>query len=257
LYKIPANTLFLGKNLVFMPECHSTNTFALELCQQSPGSAEGTVVITANQSSGRGQRGNVWIVEPGKNLTFSVILRPSFLAIQDQFYLNIFSALAICDYLKEHSCESVRIKWPNDIYVREKKICGILIESQLQGSQITSSILGIGLNINQRNFTMDTATSLNLETGRHYNLQDELELMLGFLEARYLQLRQLKLQSLKTDYLNNMYWINEEHTFQSQELGTFNGAICGLDPAGQLLIRIDGKEKAFGIKDVVYSHSLR
>jgi len=256
LYKIPANTLFLGKNLVFMPECHSTNTFALELCQQSSSSAEGTVVITANQSAGRGQRGNVWIVEPGKNLTFSVILRPSFLPVKDQFYLNIFSALAICDYLKEAGCEDVRIKWPNDIYVRDKKICGILIESQLQGSKITSSVLGIGLNINQRNFTMGTATSLTLETGRDCDLQQALEQLLGFLEARYLQLRQ-KLQSLKIDYLDNLYWINEEHTFQSLELGVFNGTICGLDPAGQLLIRIDGKEKAFGIKDVAYVHAMQ
>ena len=116
MHKISANTLFFGKNLVFMPECHSTNSFALKLCQQSPLTADGTLVITSNQTDGRGQRGSTWQSEPGMNLTFSVIFKPTFLSVNGLFYLNVFSALAIRDYLTTKGCLEVFIKWPNDIY---------------------------------------------------------------------------------------------------------------------------------------------
>ncbi|MBA4054496.1 MAG: biotin--[acetyl-CoA-carboxylase] ligase, partial [Marivirga sp.] len=209
MYKIPASTLFLGKNLVFMPECHSTNTFALELCQQAPPPADGTVVITANQTAGRGQRGNSWFVEPGKNLTFSIILRTHFLAIKDQFYLNIFISLAVYDYLIHKQCPQPRIKWPNDIYTGDKKICGILIENQVLGNKLTNTIIGIGLNINQNRFEMDKATSLSQVWNTEFALQDELDTLLGIIEARYFLLKQNDFTELMSNYLDAMYWLNE------------------------------------------------
>ena len=120
MYKIPANTLFTGKNLVFVPDCPSTNTLALEISQQSP-VKEGTVVITDQQTAGKGQRGNTWEAEPRQNLTFSLILKPTFLAVNKQFYLNIVICLALKDYLRQKTSGPVHIKWPNDILVHQKK----------------------------------------------------------------------------------------------------------------------------------------
>ena len=129
MYKIPATTLFLGKNLIFMPECHSTNDTLLLLCQKE-NLPEGTLVITSSQTAGRGQRGNVWEAQKDKNLTFSFLLKPSFLPVIKQFYLNIFVSLGISDFLTTISGEKVQIKWPNDILLQEKKVSGILIEGK-------------------------------------------------------------------------------------------------------------------------------
>ena len=178
MYKIPANTLFIGKNLVFVPECPSTNTLALEISQQSP-VKEGTVVITDSQTAGKGQRGNTWEARPELNLTFSVILKPGFLAINKQFYLNVLISLGLRDYLKEKTSVTAYIKWPNDILVHGKKISGILIENQLRGSLLLNSIAGIGLNLNQKEFGSRSATSLSLLTGNEFDRSEELPRIIG------------------------------------------------------------------------------
>ena len=250
MYKIPANTVFMGKNLVFVPECHSTNDLALQLCQQRT-TSEGTVIITANQTAGRGQRGNTWHVEPGKNLTFSCIVKPTFLAIKDQFYLNIITALALYDYLLEKTDASIRIKWPNDMMANHKKIAGILIENQLQGNSFSSAVVGIGLNMNQGAFSINTATSLHQISNQFYDLNAELERILHRLEARYLQLKGGKENTLLADYLNVMYWRHELHTFVANDQ-TFDGTIVGLDDLGRLKISTSQGERVFGMKEIQY-----
>jgi BirA family transcriptional regulator, biotin operon repressor / biotin---[acetyl-CoA-carboxylase] ligase len=250
LYKIPANTLFIGKKLIFMPECHSTNSLALELCQQSQ-APEGTLVITDRQTAGRGQRGNTWESLPGMNLTFSVILKPTFLAIKDQFLLSIVTSLAIHNYLAEACNDPVHIKWPNDILVKQFKICGILIENQLTGEQFTHAVIGIGLNVNQQQFNVPTATSLSLIMGKGFDLQDVMEGLLSHLESRYLQLRQGRTQHLKEDYIKNLYRFNEHHTFQSGR-EQFAGKILGIDEHGRLRVLIRDQEKDFGIKEISF-----
>jgi BirA family biotin operon repressor/biotin-[acetyl-CoA-carboxylase] ligase len=240
----------MGKNFVFVPECHSTNDIAHKLCLQ-PGATEGTLVITHNQTKGRGQRGNRWESEPGRNLTFSLILKPSFLSVGDQFYLNIIASLAIADYLRAKSAHDIRIKWPNDVIAAGRKISGILIENQISGSSFSHVIMGIGLNINQRGFDVDTATSLALITGKEHDLQDELEALLEMLEARYLQLRQLDLTLLREEYLRNMYWLGEVHTFAAAS-DVFEGIIEGIDGSGKLVIKHNGRSRAFSLKEVSF-----
>ena len=251
MYKIPANTLFTGKNLVFVPDCPSTNTLALEISQQSP-VKEGTVVITDEQTAGKGQRGNTWEAEPRQNLTFSVILKPTFLAVNKQFYLNIVICLALKDYLRQKTSGTVHIKWPNDILVHEKKISGILIENQLQGSLISNSIVGIGLNINQKTFGSPTATSLSLVTGNDFVLGEELSVVLGCIESRYLQLRQGEYGILMDLYLGGMYRRHERHIFAADGL-TFEGVIEDVDEWGKLRIRTDDGVRSFGVKEIRYS----
>jgi BirA family transcriptional regulator, biotin operon repressor / biotin---[acetyl-CoA-carboxylase] ligase len=250
LYKILANTLFIGKKLIFMPECHSTNSLALELCQQSQ-VPEGTLVITDRQTAGRGQRGNTWESQPGMNLTCSVILKPTFLAIKDQFLLSIATSLAIRDYLAATCSDPVFIKWPNDILVKQFKICGTLIENQLVGEKFTYAVVGIGLNVNQQLFNIPMATSLFLIVGKSLDLQEVLEGVLSNLESRYLQLRQGRSQHLREDYLTYLYRLNEDHTFQSGDQ-QFIGKILGVDEQGRLRVLTRDQEKDFGIKEISF-----
>ena len=250
MYKIPATTLFLGKNLIFMPECHSTNDTLLLLCQKE-NLPEGTLVITSSQTAGRGQRGNVWEAEKDKNLTFSFLLKPSFLPVIKQFYLNIFVSLGIRDFLTEITGEKVHIKWPNDILLREKKISGILIETQLHGTRINSAIVGVGININQHQFTIPSATSLSLIANRNFDLPYCLEKLVHAIEIRYMQLRENRLDQLRSEFVDQLFRKDVDHFFYSNG-ARFSGEIKGIDDIGRLLIRIGDLEKSFDIKDVKY-----
>ena len=233
-----------------MPECHSTNTLALELCQQSYAS-EGSLVITNNQTAGRGQRGNTWESQAGMNLTFSVITKPTFLAVKDQFLLSMITSLAISDYLETITSAPVAIKWPNDILIGNLKTCGILIETQLTGEQFTAAVIGIGLNVNQQKFSVTTATSIGLVTQKVFDLQNVLEEVLSCLEARYLQLRRGKNRELREEYLKRLYRLNEQHVFQSRD-EQFRGEIIGVDDQGRLRVQSGDQERRFGIKEVSF-----
>lgn len=247
MYKIPANTLFVGKDLIFVPECHSTNTFALEL-SNLPSTKEGTVIVTDHQTAGRGQRGSSWETTKGMNLTFSVILKPSFLSIKDQFALNTFSALAIHDVLDKKSIEA-SIKWPNDVLINDKKVCGILIENQIRGSQVSNSIVGIGLNVNQDSFHVPTATSLRNVLNVVTDLSALLELVLEHLEKRYLQLKSGRLADLRSAFMEQLYWRNEQHSFVSGGI-TFKGTITGIDAEGRLEVATADGIKKFELKQI-------
>ncbi len=250
MYKILANTLFLGKNVVFVPECHSTNTLLLELAQKTQ-QPEGTLVITQAQTKGRGQRGNGWEAEPGKNLTFSLLLKPNFLEAHAQFNLTIAVSLALTDFLSAHLPTRPLIKWPNDILVQSKKITGILIENTLAGENIQQSVVGIGLNVNQQQFSIPTATSIQLETGQSHDLDTLLSELVICVESRYLQLRSGKINELRADYLNNLFWINEEQQFVSNG-HAFKGTIEGVDERGKLAVRDRDQVMYFGLKEISF-----
>jgi BirA family transcriptional regulator, biotin operon repressor / biotin---[acetyl-CoA-carboxylase] ligase len=251
LYKSPANTLFVGKNVVFVPECHSTNTLATQLSQNSA-VGEGTVVITRFQTAGRGQRGNTWSVEPGQNLTLSVVLTPGFLAVRHQFQLNIMTSLAVRDTLVDLlHIPDISIKWPNDILVHGKKISGILIENQLTGSSIQNSIVGIGVNVNQTRFEISTATSMKNEANQQFDLQHVFEMLLGKIEARYLQVKQSKQSVQLTEYLYSLYRRGERHLYEADS-DQFEGEIVGIDDGGRLAINANNEMKYFDVKQIRY-----
>ena len=250
MYKIPANTLFLGHNLVYVPECHSTNTLVADLVQKAT-ATEGTLVITEHQTAGRGQRGNTWQAAIGLNFTFSFLLQPRFLSIKDQFYLQRVVALGITDYLYPYFGDDVKIKWPNDILISGKKLCGVLIENQLSGASVSQSIVGIGLNVNQKEFALPAATSMALQSGYEFDLPQELEKLVEKLEARYLQLKQHREEQLKADYLQRMYWRHETHTFSAQG-DEFEGKIIGTNQMGLLQIESSEGVRTFDVKEVTY-----
>ncbi len=250
MYKIPANTLFIGQKLIYVPECHSTNSLLSEFDNQSA-LPEGATLITDHQTEGRGQRGNRWETEPGMNLTFSILLRPTFLEAKDLFQLNMAVALAVADALRTMLSEPITLKWPNDILVNDKKIGGMLIESQLQGFLLSSSVIGIGINVNQQNFEYPTASSLRNFTGTCLDLNDTFLRLLESIEKEYLELRTRKVSVLKQRYLASLYKFNELHRFEVGE-ENFTGAINDIDDDGRLCVVQQGTTRKFSFKEIKF-----
>jgi BirA family biotin operon repressor/biotin-[acetyl-CoA-carboxylase] ligase len=249
-------TQFLGKTVWYLPTCTSTNDMAKNHADNHD-LLEGTIIITSHQTAGRGQRGNTWQTVPNQNLTFSLLLNPSFLQIHEQFWLNIAVTLGITDALLA-VLPSTLIKWSNDIYNNNKKLGGILIENILQQRSIKQSIVGIGLNINQLDFDLPTATSLALATQKTWDLPTLLSSIILHIEKRYLQLRQqnpLTRQQLKETYLERLYGYQENRQFiRNGEL--FEGRIIGVSPEGYLGISIANQQTTqfFDIKEISFVH---
>jgi BirA family transcriptional regulator, biotin operon repressor / biotin---[acetyl-CoA-carboxylase] ligase len=247
LYKIPANTLFAGKRLVFMPSCHSTNTLAMEMVRGTA-TMEGTVVITHEQTAGRGQLGASWIAEPGKNLTLSLILKPGFLPLSQQHYFTMAIALGIYDVLSMH-CDQVAIKWPNDLYVGHRKIGGILIENTLKGSFLDTSVVGIGLNVNQTMFGLPHATSLCLATGTPHSLPHVFEHLMECLEKRYLQLRGGHTQALRDTYHRVLYRRGQPQDFIIKGK-PYTATVQEVDDLGRLVVHGENGLESFQNKEI-------
>lgn len=240
----------MAKELIYMPECHSTNDEAQKQIQQGS-IREGLVIITDNQTAGRGQRGNSWVTEPHKNLTFSVILQPTFLAVSEQMFLTMAVSLGIHDWLVTRISQGLKIKWPNDVLVNDKKLCGILIENHVAGYRINQSVVGVGLNVNQQTFNYPRATSLAAVTGRSETLPDAFCELIECMEYRYLQLRNGHESQLKADYLERLYRIGEASRFLSGGK-VFEGVLEGVSPEGMLEVRTPGGLRTFGFKEIEY-----
>lgn len=251
MYKIPANTLFMGQQLVFVPDCHSTNNEVQQLIQRN-GATDGVVIVTDNQTQGRGQRDTVWESEPGKNLTFSIGLRPNFVAVKDQFFLSMVVTLGVFDYLSSNIDQGdVHIKWPNDILVNGKKMCGMLIENNISQNQIQHAVVGIGLNVNQRSFKFPLATSMSLIEKKEFDLQELLIALLSSIEKRYLQLRQGELPVIKANYLEALFGRGEEQEFII-EGSRVKGILSGVESSGKLEVLVNGELNSFGFKEIEF-----
>ncbi len=254
MYKIPANTQIIGKKIIYLPTCHSTNDIASEI---TPQIEEGALVITDHQTQGRGQRGNTWEAEVGKNLTFSVVLKPSFLTVSQQFFLNMAVALAIsealrCFFLSPDIANDLKIKWSNDIYYADAKLGGILIENTLEGKNIKHTIVGIGLNINQQIFNYAKAISLKNILQKDFSLPEILEKILQCLEMRYSDLKDKKFQLLKQSYLHQLYWYKEEHLFSDEVGNEFVGRIIDVRDDGKLAVQAEGRLRFFNFKEIIF-----
>ena len=245
-------TLFVGNKIISYKSIPSTNLFAQELLQ-SEMIYEGTIIKADKQTAGRGQRGSTWESSDGKNLTFSVILKPIFLEAKDQFYLSKCIAIAIRNFLKSEFNENVSIKWPNDIYVNNKKICGLLIENVLSGKFIKNSIVGIGLNVNQIEFpsSVGNATSMQLEYGSGYNLNQVLERLCSFIEVAYLNLKKDK-YCFDNQYLASLHQFGEFKSYwvENKKLQL---KIVGVDVSGRLLTEnLGGETMSFDLKEIKF-----
>lgn len=252
MYKIYPKTLFIGQIVQYLPSCQSTNDEAADAIAHERAS-EGLIVITDRQTAGRGQRGNHWQAEPAQNLTFSLVLRPAFLSPPEQFWLNMAVSLGIADALDPLTGSRLRIKWPNDLYVDDQKLGGILIENIVQGHTLAWAVAGIGLNINQVTFSYPTATSLQalFPLPGNYNLPGVLTMLAESIERRYLQLRAGQRESIRAAYLQRLFRYQEAHYFRAQGV-LFRGTIIGVDPTGHLAIQVDDEVNYFGFKEVEF-----
>lgn len=213
--------------------------------------SDGAVVFTNEQTAGRGQRGNSWEASPGENLTFSIYLKTHFLDIADQFYLNIITSLGVCEFLGGYIQEEIKVKWPNDIYYRDQKIGGILIENSIRKGGIDYSIVGIGLNINQSLFQAPNATSMGIICNQNFNLESLLQELLQTFESQFLKLKRGNYQSLLDSYLAKLYWMDESRIFMTNGQ-FFEGTICGIDEIGKLQIQTSEGLRSFDIKEVSF-----
>jgi len=251
-------TLFIGQNLIHLSSVDSTNSYAIDLLKSNK-PPEGTLIYTFDQKKGRGQRGNEWLSQANMSMALSLILYPSFLRAESQFLLTKIVSLAVADLMTECFAKSaktldIRIKWPNDIYLNNKKIAGILIENSLKESFIQSSVVGVGINVNQENFSDDlkNATSLKIALNKEFDLKRLIEKLCEFVEARYLQLKTNKHDIINEDYLNCLYLLNEWHVFKTHEK-KINCKIIGVSAIGKLLIENEeGKVNEFDLKEIVF-----
>jgi len=213
---------------------------------------EGTVVSTDEQLAGRGQRGSNWDGGVGKNVMATVVLRPSFLSVREQFKISIAMALGVHHCVKDFLPQAnVEIKWPNDILVNRKKIAGILIENTLKQSQLGVSLVGIGLNVNAFPEYLGTSTSLAQECGFEQNRDMVFDSLLKFLDVQYLRLRSGQTAVQLQDYYSCLAGYQVEWEYVETETDRkMIGVIKGIEETGKLKLWVDGEMRYYDIKEV-------
>ena len=242
----------MGSKILFLPSMTSTNAYASQLLKNGM-LPEGTVIYTNYQTAGRGYFGNKWESEDDMNLLVSIILYPSFIKPEDQFYISMAISLGICDFLWSYVNECT-IKWPNDIYVKNDKIAGLLIDSALSGDKIEYTVVGIGLNINQEKFSksVPNPTSLHILSEKKYNITDCLSKLLSILDKRYKQLISGGTVLIKKEYISKLYRYNEWTKFMDIN-GPFTARIDTVTDDGRIVIeRQDSKLCEYAFKEVEF-----
>ncbi|MBQ5818403.1 MAG: biotin--[Bacteroides sp.] len=243
--------------MIHLNETDSTNRYLQQLCQEAVNNKveEFTTVCADYQTAGKGQRGNSWEAAKGANLLFSFVCYPTFVPIRQQFVLSQLISLGIKETLDEY-CSDISIKWPNDIYWKEKKICGILIENDLQGNSIGRCISGIGLNINQEVFLSDAPNPISLKqiTGKHYQRETILEKVMQRIEQSYQKLKEdsAYASELATRYAASLFRREGLHCYQDKD-GLFNARLVRVEADGRFVLMDEAnQERSYLFKEVQY-----
>ena len=219
--------------ILFLERVDSTNNYAAMLEKQSNVQHK-TVILTSFQEKGRGQNQNSWQAKEGENLLFSLYIKPTSVAIKDQFTISRISALALYDCLNYFLQKKPSIKWPNDLFVGDKKIAGMLIENSLKEKELERSIIGIGLNVNQMDFGDLNATSLKKESRQDWQLQRILEYFLDRFD-HYLGMLS-DVESIHRSFDSKLRFFEEWHIFKKSKVGPFEGRILGTSNEGELIV---------------------
>lgn len=240
-------SLFTGKNRLHFNEIDSTNNYALQWVKNKR-PPEGSLVTADFQTNGRGQRGNTWVSNREENFMGSYIFYPVFLSAQGQFWLNKALSVGVVDCLKSLlPYKDVQIKWPNDILVEGKKIAGILIENQLHGSQLSSTIFGLGINRNQREFDgLKQATSLAIHKSVEIQMDELIETLSSAIEKRYLQVKAGNYALIQNAYLDALYGKGKELKIELNNIQGY-AQVMDVNEFGQIVLSIKGSLN-------VYSH---
>jgi BirA family biotin operon repressor/biotin-[acetyl-CoA-carboxylase] ligase len=233
----------------------STNDYLAELCKQGK-AEEFYTVIAEDQTDGKGQRGNSWESEPSKNLTFSIVLYPTAIEANKQFHLSMLASIAIIDTLTDYT-DGFSIKWPNDIYWHDKKICGILIENELEGQYLSQSIIGIGLNINQTEFLSSAPNPVSLYQiiGKEIDKDEVFSKIIHALLGGYKALEDNFIEAsacISHLYKKFLYRKDDFHLYQDKD-GTFEARIHDVGHDGYLYLEDTGNNiRKYAFKEVTY-----
>ena len=248
-----ANTLFIGKVYLRFDELPSTNDYARELIAKSK-PPEGTAIRADSQSAGRGQIGSTWHSTAGQNLTLSLVLYPQWLSANSAFLLSKAVALAICDTVKllTGQGEQVQVKWPNDVYLDQSKVAGILIQNTLQKNLVQSAVVGIGLNVNQVDFPelLTKAGSLALSCKREFDLDAVMNELFVQVEKRYLQLKNNQSAMLSTEYLEALLGYKQDLKYREPGGPEFYGRVLDVKDDGQLVLQTESGVRQYFAKSV-------
>jgi BirA family biotin operon repressor/biotin-[acetyl-CoA-carboxylase] ligase len=241
-----------GPRLIHLTETESTNEF-LQRRTETEEIPSGSIVLADFQTAGRGQTGNSWESEAGKNLTFSILLRPIEVPANRPFVISEMVSLSV-KYTLDKYIPDVSVKWPNDIYYQNKKIAGILIENAIMRGKISQSVMGIGININQTEFCSDIPNAISLAriTGKLYDLMAVLDDFRRIYAKQRVRIDNLCFDSIHRDYLHAVY--RKDGYFEyADENGIFEAEIKDIEPTGHLILeRIDGVRSRYTFKEVAY-----
>lgn len=238
--------------LIHLTETDSSNNYLNKLCREKE-VQEFTTAYTDYQTAGKGQRGNYWESERQKNLLFSTVLYPVFLETSKQFLLSQIIALSVKEELDTLS-NGFSIKWPNDIYWKEKKISGILIENEIIGHTLQKSIIGVGININQKTFHSPSPNpvSLNRITGKEYYIPHILNGIIERLVHYYTLLKQNRTEEINNRYHQSLFRKSGKHQYRDHT-GEFTAYILYVKPEGILVLEDEtGNKKEYAFKEVQY-----
>jgi BirA family biotin operon repressor/biotin-[acetyl-CoA-carboxylase] ligase len=240
-----------GASLIKLKRVDSTNHF-LETLNSEEDLAHGTVVCAEFQSAGRGMHGNAWFSNEGKNLLCSFLYKKAPFHISRQFYLSKCLSLALADILTDLLPGSkIEIKWPNDIFVSSKKICGMLIKSSIKNESVTHAICGIGLNVNETDFPANlNATSLFLESGKEFKLSELLQNLLEKINVRLEQFLSNKTESIDFQYHQKLLGYNVWLTY-ADTTSEFTGRIREIREDGRMILeKSDGSSGIYEVKEI-------
>lgn len=233
-------------NYIELPEAASTNSVAA-----SGDFVSGSVLFTLHQSAGRGCGTNKWECEPGKNIAMTMVLGDLGVAVERQFAISMAVALGCFDYVSQY-VPDCKVKWPNDIYVGDRKIAGILIEHSLSGATLSRSLCGIGLNVNQERFFSDAPNPVSLIqlTGVQYDVRLELRKLVKAIDRRLDCVKNFNL--LRSEFILHLYRGEGVYEWRD-ETGEFRASVHGIDDFGRLqLVRLDGSVHSYGFKEIRY-----
>lgn len=242
-------------HIIKLSAIDSTNSYLKNLAvEEFPESF--TVVVAEHQLSGRGQMGTVWESDSGRNLTFSVLVNFSKFKITDQFYLSMAVALAVVAVLKEYVKNKLYVKWPNDILADRNKLAGILIENVLSGHFIKYCVIGIGLNVNQEQFSNEIINVTSLKKIVGHNIQKD-ELLVNIVNSLKHYINHVEKKNfilLKEEYIASLYKYNVPAMFQGN-LGTqFLGKIIDVSEDGRLVVELENeKTRKFNLKEIKFA----
>ncbi len=241
--------LFNERAIIRLETVDSTNNYAANLVRLSL-PPEGTVITAQEQTFGKGQRNSDWESLSGENLLCSVVLYPKFLRAENQFTLSQTIAVALREIFEHEMETEAFIKWPNDIIVNDKKIAGILIENTLSNQRLSSSIIGIGINVNQTSFDTLKATSMKRVTGKFHDVEALLLFLIHSIEKYYFKLQTVGSTEITQMYNEHLYKLNRlsDFVFENRQI---KATITGVDISGKLKLKNeDGQQFSCDLKEI-------